>query len=206
MMISQVCAGYSSGCEAAIHALRKVFAAMSTDAVLLVDADNAFKHLNRAVALHNIRYTCPPLAMIRTNIYRAPSRVFVTGEMELSPEEETTQGCPLSMAMYALISMPLINKCQRVISINDHPRAVQVWYADDVATGGNHITRQIKIKINFKNFKKQDCKTRAVSYCMYMYESRSGSDEPLPGQGQQARGRKVDGKLTTSHGCTVWLT
>ena len=39
--VSQVCAGHPSGCEAAIHALRKVFASMSTDAVLLVDADNA---------------------------------------------------------------------------------------------------------------------------------------------------------------------
>lgn len=48
---------------------------MGTDAVLLVDADNAFNRLNRAVALHNIQYTCPPLATILTNIYRAPSRL-----------------------------------------------------------------------------------------------------------------------------------
>ena len=48
--VSQVCAGHPSGCEAAIHALRKVFASMSTDAVLLVDADNAFNRLNRATS------------------------------------------------------------------------------------------------------------------------------------------------------------
>ena len=135
--VSQVCAGHPSGCEAAIHAMRKVFASMSTDAVLLVDADNAFNRLNRAVALHNIRYTCPPLATILTNIYRAPSRLFVTGGMELSSEEGTTQGCPLSMAMYDLSTVPLINKCQRVLSNDVDPRAVQVWYADDVAAGGN---------------------------------------------------------------------
>ena len=135
--VSQVCAGHPSGCEAAIHALRKVFASMSTDAVLLVDADNAFNRLNRAVALHNIRYTCPPLATILTNIYRAPSRLFVTGGMVLSSEEGTTQGCPLSMAMYALSAVPLINKCQSVLSTDDLPRAMQVWYADDAAAGGD---------------------------------------------------------------------
>ena len=51
--VSQVCAGHPSACEAAIHALRRVFASMGTDAVLLVDADNAFNRLNRAVALDN---------------------------------------------------------------------------------------------------------------------------------------------------------
>ena len=135
--VSQVCAGHPSGCEAAIHALRKMFDFMSTDAVLLVDADNAFNRLNRAVALHNIQYTCPPLATILTNIYRVPSRLFVTGGMVLSSEEGTTQGCPLSMAMYALSVVPLINKCQSVLSTDDFPRTMQVWYADDAAAGGN---------------------------------------------------------------------
>ena len=52
--VTQVFAGHRAGCEAAIHALRQVFSASDTDAVLLVDADNAFNRLNRAVALHNI--------------------------------------------------------------------------------------------------------------------------------------------------------
>ena len=40
--VTQVCAGQSAGCEAAIHALRQLFESMATDGVLLVDADNAF--------------------------------------------------------------------------------------------------------------------------------------------------------------------
>ena len=48
----QVCAGQTSGNEAAIHALRNIF---DTDAILLIDASNAFNSLNRAVALHNLR-------------------------------------------------------------------------------------------------------------------------------------------------------
>ena len=51
----QLCAGQLSGAEAAVHAVRKVFEEGSTEAVLLVDASNAFNSLNRLVALHNIR-------------------------------------------------------------------------------------------------------------------------------------------------------
>ena len=110
--VAQVCAGHPAGCEAAIHALRSVFTALDTEAVLLVDADNAFNRLNRAVALQNVQHTCPPLATIAINFYRTSSRLFVTGGMELSSEEGTTQGCPLSMALYAVSVIPLINKCR----------------------------------------------------------------------------------------------
>jgi hypothetical protein len=50
--VTQVCAGHPAGCEAAIHALRNVFAASDTDAVLLVDADNAFNSLHATTILH----------------------------------------------------------------------------------------------------------------------------------------------------------
>ena len=133
--VTQVCAGHPAGCEAAIHALRNVFAASDTDAVLLVDADNAFNRLNRAVALHNIQYTCPPLATLAINFYRTSSRLFVTGGMGLSSEEGTTQGCPLSMALYAISVVPLISQCRHTGTM-DCTAATQVWFADDAAAGG----------------------------------------------------------------------
>ena len=49
----QVCAGQTSGSEAAIHAMRNIFDTDDTDAILLIDASNAFNSLNRATALHN---------------------------------------------------------------------------------------------------------------------------------------------------------
>ena len=52
----QVCAGLSGGVEAAVHGLRKIFEDEDTEAIILVDADNAFNRLNRAAALHNILY------------------------------------------------------------------------------------------------------------------------------------------------------
>ena len=55
-------AGQDGGCEAAVHAMRSVFQALETEAVLLVDANNAFNSLNRKAALHNISIICPSLA------------------------------------------------------------------------------------------------------------------------------------------------
>ena len=59
----QTCAGHGAGAEAAIHSMRSIFEQEETDAVLLIDAGNAFNCLNRNVALHNIQITCPIVAM-----------------------------------------------------------------------------------------------------------------------------------------------
>ena len=70
----QVCAGHKSGSEVAIHAMRNIFEADETDAVLLIDASNAFNALKRAAALHNIRVLSPTLATFVINTYRQPER------------------------------------------------------------------------------------------------------------------------------------
>jgi len=124
----QLCAGQLSGVEAAVHAVRKVFEDENTEAVLLVDASNAFNSLNRVVALHNIRQVCPPLATILINTYRSPASLLVSGEIILS-EEGTTQGDPLAMPMYALATIPLMDQLPQVIA--------QVWYADDACACGS---------------------------------------------------------------------
>jgi len=58
--------GRSLGSEAAIHAMRQMFANKNTDAVILVDAANAFNNLNRNVLLHNIKYACPEISTCST--------------------------------------------------------------------------------------------------------------------------------------------
>ncbi len=45
----QLCAGQRAGCEAAVHAMKGIFDDAGCDAVLLVDADNAFNRINRKV-------------------------------------------------------------------------------------------------------------------------------------------------------------
>ena len=68
----QVCAGHKSGSEAAIHTMPEIFEHDNSDAVLLVDASNAFNVLNRAAALHNITVLCPSIATYAINTYREP--------------------------------------------------------------------------------------------------------------------------------------
>ena len=75
----QLCAGQAGGCEAAVHAMSDIFEEEETDALLLLDADNAFNSLNRRVLLHNIQYLCQPMAIYIRNCYSVPSRLFVLG-------------------------------------------------------------------------------------------------------------------------------
>ena len=93
----QLCAGLPSGCEAAVHALTEIYAKDSSDAILLVDASNAFNALNRKALLHNIRYICPPMATYIRNCYGMSSRLFITGGREIASTEGTTQGDPFAM-------------------------------------------------------------------------------------------------------------
>ena len=124
----QLCAGQRAGCEAAVHAMREIFADQDTEGVLLVDASNAFNSLNRHAALLNMFQLCPPLATILTNTYRSPSHLFIDGTSLLS-REGTTQGDPLAMPMYAISVVPVIRQLMGM--------ARQVWYADDAAAGGS---------------------------------------------------------------------
>jgi len=104
----QLCAGQKSGSEAAIHAMYAIFEADDTDAVLLIDASNAFNALNRAISLHNIRVLCPVIAAYVINTYRKSARLFITGGKEIMSAEGTTQGDPRAMALYAL-TLSLLN-------------------------------------------------------------------------------------------------
>ena len=124
----QVCAGHLSGCEAAVHAMRQVFEHPETEAVILVDASNAFNALNRQVALRNINNLCPALSKVLTNTYREDIKLFIDGETLFS-QEGTTQGDPLAMAMYAVAISPLIRRLE-------DEGVKQVWFADDATAGG----------------------------------------------------------------------
>ena len=100
------------------------------EAVLLVDASNAFNSLNREAAPHNIQHLCPTLSTILTNIYREATQLLVDG-IVLFSEEGTTQGDPLAMPMYALATIPLISR------LGESSDVVQVWYADDASAAGD---------------------------------------------------------------------
>ncbi len=125
----QLCAGQSMGIEAAIHAMQSIYEDDNTEAILMVDASNAFNRLNRQAALHNIELLCPALATILKNTYSRPADLFVDGEV-LKSNEGTTQGDPLAMSMYAIGTLPLINE------LAHHVETQQVWFADDASDAG----------------------------------------------------------------------
>ena len=129
----QLCAGQKSGSETAIHATHTIFESDDTDAVLLLDASNAFNALNRAGALRNNRILCPIIEIYAIITYRQPARLFVIGGKEIVSAEGTTQGDLLAMGLYALSIRPLITSLQAASSAN------QCWFADD-ASGAGSIT------------------------------------------------------------------
>ena len=123
----QLCAGQDAACEAGIHAMRRVYEDDNTEAVLLVDASNAFNSLNREAALRNVHILCPILAPVLINAYRSEAKLFIGGD-HIRSQEGTTQGDPLAMAMYAIGTLPLIQSLKEGV--------VQSWYADDASAGG----------------------------------------------------------------------
>ena len=133
----QACAGHEAGCEAALHAMKTIYAQDDTDAILLVDATNAFNTINRQAALHNIGFLCPSISCMLNNTYRAPVKLFVIGGGEIESTEGTTQGDPMAMAMYALAVTPLIKRLREV-----EPDVKQIWFADDATAAGKLLALQ----------------------------------------------------------------
>ena len=131
----QVCAGQEAGSEAAIHAMENIFKEESTEAVLLVDATNAFNSINRKVFLHNISILCPAISTFVTNCYTSPARLFVIGGTEIRSNEGTTQGDPVAMAIYALGITPLITMLIELVSPNCSDLKM-VAFADDFSAAG----------------------------------------------------------------------
>ena len=129
----QVCAGQREGREAAVYATNKLFEEEETDAVLLVDASNAFNSLNRDVLIHNVRVLCPVMSTYLTNCYKRRSRLFVVGGMEIASDEGTTQGDPLAMPAYAVGLIPLMDMLKEHYLSSD---VKNVAFADDLAGAG----------------------------------------------------------------------
>ena len=129
----QLCAGQTAGCEAAIHAVQSTFETSDCEALLLVDAKNAFNSLNRQTALRNIKTLCPLFATPVINIYRHSTDLFVGGDVIKSAE-----GIPREihwLCLYTLLQLaiPLIKKLTQ--------DTTQIWYGDDAASMGkmNHV-------------------------------------------------------------------
>ena len=137
----QTCSGTESGIEAAVHAMKLQFEQENCEAVLLIDASNAFNSLNRHVALHTVRELCPSFHCFLENCYKSPTELFVVDQDKnkeiIRGGEGATQGDPCAMAMYSISIQPLVQH----LAVNQDPvlpPAKQAWFADD-GTGGGSI-------------------------------------------------------------------
>ena len=114
----QTCAGLKGGIEAAIHAMRQTYEKSDTEAMLLVDAENAFNNINRKVALQNIKQICPPFYQYLFNTYQKPALLVIPGEKShetIYSEEGCTQGDVNAMALYGIGLSPLVTRLSEVI-------------------------------------------------------------------------------------------
>ena len=128
----QLCTGHLSGSEAAVHALREIFEENETEAVLLVDASNAFNSMNRQVMIHNTFILCPTIAVFTSNCYQQNIRLFIMGGKELKSNEGTTQGDPIAMAIYGINLTPLMSS----LRAKDASKVKHLAFADDLSGGG----------------------------------------------------------------------
>ena len=128
----QTCAGQKAGAEAAIHAMREIYNEDECEAVILIDASNAFNTLNRKAMLHNIGIICPSISNFVKNTYMAAPRLIISKGNDLTSKEGTTQGDPIAMAIYALGLSALQMKIDY-----EHTGAKHVAYADDLAGAGS---------------------------------------------------------------------
>jgi hypothetical protein len=125
----QLCGGMPSGCEAGARAIQELWDDPEVEAVLFIDARNAFNTMNRAEAIRTATERCPIIARALKNIYGTPSSLCLEDGSHISSKEGTTQGCPLGMVMFALSSLPLIAR----VAVEG---LIQIWYADDSAGAG----------------------------------------------------------------------
>ena len=105
----QTCGGLKSGIEASIHSMKDIWEEEDTEAVLLVDADNAFNRLNRQLAIHNIREICPSFHRYIKNTYQKAAKLVTSDSNKtelLISDEGSTQGDVAAMAFYGLGIQP----------------------------------------------------------------------------------------------------
>ena len=63
---------------------------VDTDAVLLIDAEDARNSINRKVVLHNLKFICRIITTYIINCYSTPSKLFIVGGGDIHSTEETT--------------------------------------------------------------------------------------------------------------------
>ena len=134
----QLCSGIKAGIEGGIHAASQFWEENNAEdsmGFLLIDAKNAFNEINRARMLYEVCFHWPKGALFVFNCYKHWSQMVLRNNNDqcysLHSEEGVTQGDPLSMIVYGIATLPIIQKLKSL-----QLQALQIWYADDASIGG----------------------------------------------------------------------
>jgi len=131
----QLCAGLQCGIEGAIHAMNELFDTNKPNSsgwgVLLIDASNAFNSLSCISMLFHVCTLWHHRVRFVFNTYCGWPVLVVCGMSDyILSKEGVTQGDPLSMYVYAIDTLTLIQ------SLHSPQSWTQLWYADDASAGG----------------------------------------------------------------------
>ena len=96
----QVSARYDAGAEALVHVIPSLYNGWKTEAVILVDAENALNAVDRKAFL-------PDRHLRAQLLFQAIALVFIGG-VEISSPEGTTHSDPIAMVVYVLAIILLI--------------------------------------------------------------------------------------------------
>ena len=118
--------------------MQAIYEDETCEAVLLVDASNAFKSIKRNVFLHNVAIICPAIAVYVKNCYSLHSRQFIIVGNQIRSCEGTTQGDPIAMTVYAIEIIPMILMIVDITRIIDDSTKTAA-YADGVTAAGKII-------------------------------------------------------------------
>ena len=106
------------------------------DAVLLIDAQNAFNSINQKVISHNLKFISPIMATYIISCYATQSRLFIVGGGEIPSSEDTAQDDSTAMGTNALGILRLIKFLLEFINFNEM-NAKEVVFADNFSVAGS---------------------------------------------------------------------
>ena len=133
----QLCAGQDAGSEAAIQVVYEMFNKETTEAVLMVDASNAFNAINQEDFLHNTKILCPSISTYVNNCYSSPTGPYIRGARSIKSEEGTTKGDTTAMAIYALGITPLFAwLSKKLIEGNSASASKEIAFTDYLNSTG----------------------------------------------------------------------
>ena len=151
----QLGVGVSGGCEAAVHAARRLLAEMPDDWTLVkIDFSNAFNCLRRDTMLEAVADRIPQLYKFCHLAY-SQSSVLWFGEHILTSEEGAQQGDPLGPLLFCLSIHPLL------LSLGS---PLRIAYMDDVTLAGPSDAVSIDVA---------SIRQRGIAYGLQVNDSKS---------------------------------